>query len=411
MATQSCLADDPIEAIDVTDYGLYTEHRWQPVFERLRREDPVHYCANSPFGAYWSITRYKDIVTVEALPDIFSSSWEYGGITVNDGQDNELKLPMFIAMDRPQHTAERRTVAPAFAPSEVQRLMPSIRERTATLLDSLPVGVSFDWVDKVSIGLTTQMLAILFDFPWDDRRLLTYWSDWAGDVQAAQDPEQNARRQDVLYEMGRYFGRLWQERQNAPPAPDLLSMMIHSESMSKMDQQEFIGNLVLLIVGGNDTTRNSMTGLVRVMNEFPGEWSKLKADHSLVPNAVSELIRWQTPLAHMRRTALADAEVGGKTIRKGDKVVMWYISANRDRAQFDEPDRFDVNRDNARRHLSFGYGIHRCVGARLAEMQLSILMQEMLKRDMDVIADSDPERVPSPFINGYKSQMVSLLRS
>jgi cytochrome P450 len=177
-----------------------------------------------------------------------------------------------------------------------------------------------------------------------------------------------------------------------------------------MDEQEFIGNLVLLIVGGNDTTRNSMTGLMRVMNEFPAEWEKLKADRSLIPNAVSELIRWQTPLAHMRRTAKEDTELGGKTIHKGDKVVMWYISANRDTEVFENPDRVDFSRENARRHLSFGYGIHRCVGARLAELQLTILLEEMLARGMDVEAVAQPQRVPSPFIHGYKEQMVQITK-
>ena len=408
MATRLASGPNDLTGIDPADYRHYTEQTWQTMFARLRVGDPVHYCTEGPFAPYWSVTRYKDIVHVEALPDIYSSSWEYGGITVLDALDEELRFPMFIAMDRPQHTAERRVVAPAFTPSEMQRLAVQIRERTGTLLDSLPEGEAFDWVDKVSIELTTQMLAILFDFPWQDRRLLTHWSDWAGDVQAALDPALREERTRVLYEMGSYFGRLWQERLNAPPAPDLLSMMIHSESMSKMDEQEFIGNLVLLIVGGNDTTRNSMTGLVRIMNEFPEAWEKLRADRSLVSNAVSELIRWQTPLAHMRRTAKEDTELGGKTIRKGDKVVMWYISANREADVFEDPDRVDFARENARRHLSFGYGINRCVGARLAELQLTILIEEMLSRGMTAEAVAPPVRVPSPFINGYKEQMVTI---
>jgi cytochrome P450 len=240
---------------------------------------------------------------------------------------------------------------------------------------------------------------------------LTYWSDWAGDVQAAKDPEQNAIRHKVLYEMADYFGRLWQDRLAAPPGSDLLSMMIHSEAMSRMSQQEFIGNLVLLIVGGNDTTRNSMTGLVRVINEFPDQWVKLQGDRSLVPNAVAELIGWQTPLAHMRRTALQDTELAGKRIARGDKVVMWYISANRDEEVFADADSFDITRENARRHLSFGYGIHRCVGARLAELQLTVLIEEMLNRGISATAVADPIRVPSPFINGYKQQMVTISRA
>jgi cytochrome P450 len=411
VATQPISQSDDLASIDPTDFRLYTEHCWHPVFARLRREDPVHYCAGGPFGPYWSVTRHKDIVTVEALPDIYSSSWEYGGITVLDNEQQTLQFQMFIAMDRPQHTAERRVVSPAFTPSEMARLEPSIRLRTGKLLDSLPVGTAFDWVDTVSIELTTQMLAVLFDFPWEDRRLLTHWSDWAGDIEAAVDPDRRLQRNQILYEMADYFGRLWQQRLDAPPKPDLLSMMIHSEAMSKMSEQEFIGNLVLLIVGGNDTTRNSMTGLVRVINEFPDQWEKLKTDRSLVSNAVSELIRWQTPLAHMRRTALADTELGGKHISKGDKVVMWYISANRDEEQFADADRFDVTRDNARRHLAFGYGIHRCVGARLAELQLTVLIEEMLARGMDVEVLGNPVRVASPFINGYKAQQVRATRA
>ncbi|MBB4630910.1 cytochrome P450 [Sphingosinicella soli] len=407
MATKVAVASD-LGATDPADYHHFIEQTWPALFARLRAEDPVHYCTEGLFAPYWSVTRYKDIVHVEALPDIYSSSWEYGGITVLDALDRELKFPMFIAMDRPQHTAERRVVAPAFTPSEMQRLAGQIRARTAALLDTLPVGETFDWVDSVSIELTTQMLAILFDFPWEDRRLLTTWSDWAGDVQAAADPALREERTRNLFEMGAYFRGLWQARLNAPPAPDLISMMIHSEAMSKMDEQEFIGNLVLLIVGGNDTTRNSMTGLAGIISAFPGEWAKLKADRSLIPNAVSELIRWQTPLSHMRRTATEDTELGGKTIRKGDKVVMWYISANRDTEVFADPDRVDFSRENARRHLSFGYGIHRCVGARLAELQLSILIEEMLERGMDLETVAQPVRVPSPFINGYKEQKVRI---
>ncbi len=410
MATKTVAKTSGLAAIDPADYRYFTEQRWPAMFAQLRAEDPVHYCTEGMFAPYWSVTRYKDVVHVEALPDIYSSSWEYGGITVLDALDQDLRFPMFIAMDRPQHTAERRVVAPAFTPSEMQRLSVQIRERTATLLDTLPVGEEFDWVDKVSIELTTQMLAILFDFPWEDRRLLTTWSDWAGDVQAAADPTLREERNKHLFEMTAYFNRLWKERLNAPPAADLLSMMIHSDAMSKMDEQEFCGNLMLLIVGGNDTTRNSMTGLARVMTEFPGEWARLRADKSLIPNAVSELIRWQTPLAHMRRTALQDTELGGKLIRKGDKVVMWNISANRDTEVFDQPELVDFGRQNARRHLSFGYGIHRCVGARLAELQLSILIEEMLARGLSVEAVAPPVRVPSPFINGYKEQRVRITK-
>ncbi|MDO9486863.1 MAG: cytochrome P450, partial [Sphingomonadaceae bacterium] len=257
MATAIKLQGDvPLDSVDVTDAALWQEAAFAPIFTRMRAEDPVHFCPDSPFGPYWSVTRYRDIVEVESLPDIYSSSWEYGGITVlGDGPtliEGEDPMPMFIAMDRPQHTAQRRTVSPAFTPSEMERLSVEIRARTAALLDELPRGEAFDWVDRVSIELTTGMLAMLFDFPWEDRRLLTYWSDWMGDIEAARDPELGPKRMAIIWEAGGYFMKLWQERQAAAPAPDLISMMIRSDATKDLTPQEYLGNIILLIVGGND---------------------------------------------------------------------------------------------------------------------------------------------------------------
>lgn len=401
---------DAGQAIDVTANDLYGEYRWPEVFAALRRVAPVHYCPDSFYGPYWSVTRHSDVMHVEALPEIFSSSWEHGGITVLHN-DPDIHLPMFIAMDRPRHTEMRRAVSPAFSPTALQDHSASIRARTRALLDSLPVGEPFDWVECVSTELTTQMLATLFDFPWDDRRLLAHWAAWAGDFRAAVSPMLRAKRQRVLQQMADYFGHLWHERQARGLAPDLLSRMIHSDSMSNLKPQEFAGNLMLLLIGGTDTTRHSMTGLVVTANAFPGAWTALVADRSLLATAVPELIRWQTPLSHMRRTAVVDTELAGQHIAAGDKVVLWYNSANRDEAVFSHPDRFDVHRPNARRHLSFGFGIHRCVGARLAELQLYILYEEMLDRGMRVTTLHAPVRIPSPFANGYRKQMVTISRA
>jgi cytochrome P450 len=262
----------------------------------------------------------------------------------------------------------------------------------------------------VSIELTTGMLALLFDFPWADRRLLTKWSDAAVDFESIEDPEKNQQRWAQLFEMGAYFTNLWNERAKAGPRPDLISMMIHSDATKNMSPQEYLGNLVLLIVGGNDTTRNSMSGTAMVQKLHPEGWARLVADPSLVTNAVSELIRWQTPLAHMRRTAVSDFELAGRTIRAGDKVILWYLSANRDEQLFEDADRFDPARENARRHLAFGFGIHRCVGARLAELQLKILLEEMLARKMAIEVVGPPERVYSSFVHGYRSLPVVMRR-
>ncbi|WP_136162012.1 cytochrome P450 [Sphingomonas flavalba] len=397
-----------VDPLDVSRAEIYRDHQWHEPFRRLRAEAPVYYCEHSAFGPYWSVSTYKPIVHVESLPELFSS--ELGGITLADRLDDDYAMPMFIARDRPVHTAQRRTIAPAFAPSALAGMADDIRRRTQEILDTLPVGVRFDWVDRVSIELTTQMLAILFAFPWEDRRKLTFWSDWAGDIELVHNAESRQERLGHMFECASYFKRLWEERINQPPAADLISMMIHSEAMSHMDDGEFIGNLILLIVGGNDTTRNSMTGAMYALDTFPDQRAKLEADPGLIPNTVSEIIRWQTPLAHMRRTATADTELDGQAIRAGDKLALWYISANRDESVFEDPDRLIVDRPNARRHLAFGYGIHRCVGARLAEMQIQILLEEMARRRLRVNVLDQPVRVAACFVNGYRKLPVELSR-
>ena len=395
---------------DMSDASWYVEDRWQEPFAHWRAHDPLHWTEGGSFGDFWNVTSHKAIQHVEALPEIFSSSYEHGGITLADRIDDgtELVMPMFIAMDRPKHTGQRRTVAPAFTPSEIKRMSDDIRMRTSELLDTLPWDKPFDWVDTVSIELTTQMLAILFDFPWADRRKLTEWSDWAGDIELIHSEELRAERLTHLYEMGAYFKKLWDAKINAEPTPDLISMMIHSDAMAEMDELEFMGNLILLIVGGNDTTRNSMSGLAYGLHTFQDEREKLEQNPALIPNAVQEIIRWQTPLAHMRRTALADYDLFGKPIKKGDKLALWYISGNRDESVFEDADKIIVDRQNARRHLAFGYGIHRCVGARLAEMQIAILLEEMAKRRMRVNVLAEPERVRACFVHGYRSMQVQL---
>lgn len=399
----------PSPTNDMSRPELYREDRWQEPFRQMRKEDPVNYCEASAFGPYWNIASHEAIQYVESLPDIYSSSWEHSGITIADRKpDDRLQLPMFIAMDRPQHTGQRRTVAPAFTPAEMVRVSDDIRKRTAEKLDSLPVGETFDWVDQVSIELTTQMLAILFDFPWKERRKLTYWSDWAGDVEIATNPALKEQRLAILFEMASSFKQLWDSRAHGEAKPDLISMMIHSEAMSHMSDEEFMGNLVLLIVGGNDTTRNSMSAYAYGLDKFPDERRKLEQNPALIPNAVSEIIRWQTPLAHMRRTALQDSELLGHEIKAMDKLIMWYISANRDEKVFERPDDIIVDRSNARRHLAFGHGIHRCVGARLAELQIGILMEEMAKRRLRVHVSGEPERVNACFVHGYRQMNVEL---
>ncbi|HAM48972.1 MAG TPA: cytochrome P450 [Alphaproteobacteria bacterium] len=391
----------PLSDIDVSGAELFRADKQDAYFERLRREDPVHYCADSQYGPYWSVTKFNDIVYVDTHHQIYSSDSQLGGVVMR-GQPEETALPMFIAMDPPKHDAQRKVVQPIVAPSNLAKLESTIRERAGRILDSLPRNETFNWVDLVSIELTTQMLATLFDFPFEDRRKLTEWSDAATSEEDAKTPELEEARRAKIFECADYFMGLWNERVNArEPGGDLISMLAHGESTRYMDRGEFIGNLLLLIVGGNDTTRNSITGGLLALNQNPDQYRKLRENHKLIETMVPEIIRWQTPLTHMRRTALADTELGGKQIKKGDKVIMWYISGNRDDEVIPDPYSFIIDRKNPRQHLSFGFGIHRCVGNRLAEMQLRIIWEEAMKRFDFIEVVGDPVRTNSNLIHGY----------
>jgi cytochrome P450 len=398
-------ADVPLDTLDMSRPERFAEGTFWPLFDRLRREAPVHRCPESMFGPYWSITRYKDIMDVDTNHKVFSST---GGITLSDPRSEELRTPMFIAMDPPKHDDQRKAVSPIVAPNNLANMEALIRERTIKVVEGLPVGETFDWVQRVSIELTTMMLATLFDFPFEERKLLPYWSDVA--TTFPQTDEQYDAREAELQKCLGYFMRLWNERINAPPKFDLISMLAHAPATQNMPPREYLGNLILLIVGGNDTTRNSMTGGLWFLSQNPGEYAKLRANPSVIPNMVSEIIRYQTPLAYMKRRALVDVEMHGQTIKAGDKVAMWYISGNRDERAIQDPNRFWIDRPNARQHLSFGFGIHRCVGNRLAEMQIRILWEELLKRYPEIEVVEAPRRVPSSFVHGYLSMPVRIPR-
>ncbi|MEM8661482.1 MAG: cytochrome P450 [Pseudomonadota bacterium] len=413
MKTTSTLPDPwemPLAQIDVSDSRLYQHDAWRPYFARLRQEAPVHYQSQSQFGPYWSITRFDDIVSVDTNPADFSSE---PAIVIGDLGD-DIPFEMFIAMDPPKHDVQRRAVQPVVAPQNLAQMETLIRARVTEILDDLPFGETFDWVDKVSINLTTQMLATLFDFPFEERSKLTYWSDIAAGAPeltgATVPPEE---RVQGLMDCLDTFTRIWHERKGRKDGFDLISLLQRDPNTQDMVDKpmEYLGNLCLLIVGGNDTTRNSATGGVVALNRHPAEYDKLRADPKLIPNMVSEVIRWQTPLAHMRRIATRDLEFRGQKIRQGDKVVMWYISGNRDETVIENADDFIIDRANARKHLSFGFGIHRCMGNRLGEMQLRILWEEIMQRFSFVEVMAEPTRVPSNFVNGYSSLPVRLHRA
>jgi cytochrome P450 len=402
-----------IEDIDVSNPFLFRQNKWQSYFKRLRDECPVHYQKESPFGAFWSVTRYEDIMYVDKHHELFSAE---PIITIGPAPRGLEKLETFIALDPPRHDEQRQAVQGVVAPMNLKEIEGLIRSRTAKVLDSLPVGVAFNWVEGVSIELTALMLATLFDFPLEDRKKLAYWSDVLGTNPEGTGGVGSADEVfNAAADMLKMFTQIWNDKEAKLAAGeelgfDLISLLIKGEKTKDMVRNplQFFGNLALLTVGGNDTTRNSMTCGVHALNQFPDQFKKLKNDPSLIPNMVSEIIRWQTPLPHMRRIAKQDVELNGSKIKKGDKVVMWYVSGNRDERAIDRPDEFMVDRKNARKHLSFGFGVHRCMGNRLAEMQLRILWEELLERFEDIEVVGEPKYVQSNFVKGFTDLNVKL---
>ena len=402
----------PLHAIDVSDPHLFQNDIWPPYFARLRREDPVHRTSSPVYGEFWSVTKYRDIMQVETSQQVYSSDMTLGGITLLD-QPTEFRLPNFIAMDPPKHDEQRKAVSPIVAPVNLQNMSGIIRERAGRILDDLPRDETFDWVDRVSVELTTQMLATLFDYPFGERRQLTHWSNVAICNINAPDAvvKSEAERLAEMRRMAEAMLVLWKERVNAPPRYDLISMLAHSDATRDLPSRphELMGTLLLLIVGGNDTTRNSISGGVWALNKHPAQYRKLQENPGLVPSLVPEIIRWQTPVLYMRRTATRDAELGGKQISAGDKVAMWYVSGNRDSDAIENADEFMIERARPRQHLSFGFGIHRCVGNRLAELQLTILWEEILKRRLVIEIVDEPRRIHSSFIHGISELKVRVL--
>ena len=394
----------PLEDINVSDPNLFMNDNHWGYFERLRKEDPIHYCEESLFGPFWSVTKFNDIMEIEKNHGAFSSE---GGITLGD-QPEDFQTVNFISMDSPRHDVQRKAVTNVVAPLNLAKLEPVIRSRATKILDEIPIGEEFDWVNHVSVELTTQMLATLFDFPFEERSKLTYWSDMATSGALNGGPTPEPVRRAALLECLEVFTNLWNERLHRDPTEsnDLITMMAHNPNTQDMDPMEYLGNLILLIVGGNDTTRNSISGGVYFLDQFPDQFAKVTKDPSLIPKMVPEIIRYQTPLAYMRRRATQDYEIRGKTIKKGDKVAMWYVSGNRDDEVIENPNEFIIDRDNPRHHLSFGFGIHRCMGNRLAEMQLRIVWEEILKRFKRIEVVREPGRTQSSFVKGYTDLKV-----
>ena len=401
--------DIPLAELNVANPELFREQKAYRYFQRLRDEAPVHFCPDSQYGPYWSITRYDDIMAVDKNHEVFSSSFRYGGVTMTGTPSSSNEIPNFISMDPPDHGGQRKAVAPGVAPKRLAELESLIRERVVEILDALPRNEVFDWVPAVSVELTARMIATLLGVPQADRYQLIKWSNA---ISNADDPNYASSGADfyrTLAEMNEYFHDQWVGRLNADdPGADLISMLALGEATRNMSAKELVGNMVLLMVGGNDTTRNSISGGLLALNEFPAQYEKLINDHQLVRSLVPEIIRWQTPLIGMRRTAVKDFEFRGQSINAGDMVVMWYLSGNRDPRAIESPDEFIIDRARPREHLSFGYGIHRCLGNRVAEMQLRIVWEEILRRFPKIEVVGAPERASSTTFHAIQSLQVRI---
>jgi cytochrome P450 len=381
----------PIELIDVSDPELFESYTYHPLFRRLRAEDPVHYFNSEEYGPFWSVTKYDDIVHVEKNHKIFSSAEELGGIAIQDSQVRRVidSGASFITMDPPRHGKHRGMVKGGFTPGNLAKLEVEIRERVKEIVSSLPVGETFDWVGAVSNELPIQMLAILFGIPQADRGKFLRWSNVVIGLDDPEVVESDERARAELMEFAEYCFWLWNER-TREPGNDLVTMIVHNPDAKDMQPLDYISTMILLTVGGNDTTRNSITGGLYQMTQNPDQYDMIRKDRDMIPAAVNEMIRWQSPVAHMRRTALEDTELRGRQINV-----------------FDAPDTFNIKREGPR-HLSFGIGIHYCIGARLAELQLKWLWEELLDQHPVIEAMGSPVRLRSNFISGIKSLSVRI---
>lgn len=396
----------PLETFDLTDPERYRLDTIWPWFERLRRESPVHLSHHPDHGSYWSITRYEDVAAIDANHHEFSSDSELGGITMRDEKAPRAMAP-FIALDPPLHDVQRKVLTPVFSSSNLKALEPLFRAQIRKIVDEAPAGEPFDLADRISLEVTAQMMATMFGFPVEHRRLLMRCADLKlAEPRPGGIVESETERQHELYKILSMLVQLWSERSRRADGNDLISVLANNPLTRTSDPDFYVGNLILLIVAGSDTIRHSITGAVHALNLFPDQFARLRADRQLLPGFVAESIRWQTPAIQMRRTAAADVSFRGQNIRRGDKVIMWYASANRDETVIEDPDRFVMDRSRPHQHAAFGFGVHRCIGQRLADLQLRLVWEALLDRFSVIEVVGEPDRIRSFIVRGFNSMMV-----
>jgi cytochrome P450 len=393
--------------IDLSDHDAFVDAVPYAAFAQLRHEDPVHWNPEPDDGpGFWAVTRYEDIRHVHRTVDVFSS--ELGGTSLEDLEPQHIEArKSMIDMDPPRHDQLRGLIARRFTPRAVGIWSEQVRKVTREVLDeALPKG-EFDFVREVASEIPMQVFAEILGIPQDERRVIIEIGDR---LLGNQDPEYKVPDDDAhrhlpfsnpaaleMFEFGR---RLAAERRRQPK-DDIITQL----AFEPLTQQEFDVYFVLLATAGNETTRHTITHGLLGLAEHPGELEKLRDagdDAALRKSAAEEMLRWATPVHHFRRTAAVDTELGGVAIKAGDKVTTWFVSGNRDETVFDEPDRFDISR-SPNPHMAFGPGgIHHCMGAHLARMEIRIAFEELLARVRSIEVTGPPERLRSNFFNGIK---------
>lgn len=392
--------------IDLADPGLYERDGGRECFARLRREHPVWWSPEQNGRGFWSVLRYRDIAAVSRNPKLFSSARHAGGHRLYDEADAELTRGLeatMLSMDPPEHNAYRGMVTPAFTSERIRGMEAGIRARVTAILDAIaPLG-ECDFVSSVAAELPIQVIAELFGVPQEDRLRLFEWSNA---LIGEDDPDLRKSAEHIqrcTQEMGAYALKLWRERLRRP-GDDLVSMLVAADD-EMMSLPRYFATFFLLVIAGNESVRNSISGGLVALSQHPEQRQRLIAEPALILQAAKEIVRWVSPFLHMRRTATEDTELSGQRIAKGDKVVLWYLSGNFDDEAFEHPERFDVARSGPP-HLGFGHGQHYCLGWRLAELQLTVLLQELLRRLPDIAPSGPVRRVRSNFVNGIKALPV-----
>jgi cytochrome P450 len=388
---------------DVSDPATFAEGFPHDVFRRLRRESPVHWQARDQYGArgFWIVSRYDDVKQVSKSPRLFCSE---RGTNIRDPQGMQGGGRMMLMMDPPDHVRFRKLVTSGFTPRRIDAIEPHVREIVDAILDQVAGKGECDFVTDVAAELPLRVIAEFLGVPEGDRHKIF---DWSNRLIGFEDPEfmKDAANFTAALEMYGYADRLAEERL-ANPQDDITTLLLHAEvDGEKLSRPEFSAFFLLLAVAGNETTRNLISHGMRLLIEHPEARERLLADRSLLPTAIEEMLRFSPPVMYFRRTATQDSEIAGTKIAAGDKVTVWYPSANRDEAVFERPDEFDVAR-HPNDHLAFGIGEHFCIGSHLARLEIRVMFEKLLERLPDIQPNGPVRYLRSHFINGVKSMPV-----